>query len=99
MTKLQAFKIIFFSSLIIFGSFTMHLLSIYFGVFLAQLNNTIGKVLTLCGINGIYVTEKPLYMPLIYIFIFILLTWSLVCLTFFIKSLIEGIAFNKRRIR
>ena len=99
MTKLQAFKIIFYSFLIIFGSLSMHLLSIYIGVFLTQLNNTIGKVLTLCGINGIYVTEKPLYMPLIYIFIFTLLTVSLVCLTFFIKSLIEGISFNQRRIR
>jgi len=99
MTKLHAFKIIFFSSLIIFGSLAMHLLSIYFGVFLAQLNNTIGKVLTLCGVNGVYVTEKPLYMPLIYIFIFSLLTFSLVCLTFFIERLIDGIAFNQRRIR
>ena len=43
-------------------------------IVLSFINETLGKVLSLCGINGIYVTEKPSYMfPLYVAYIFLMI--------------------------
>lgn len=43
-------------------------------IVLSFINETLGKVLSLCGINGIYVTEKPGYMfPLYVAYIFLMI--------------------------
>lgn len=70
----------------------MHMISIYSGVLVSHLNNTIGRVLTLCGINGVYVTEKPGYMLWISLGIFLILVIAMIFWCFLIKTIIERLA-------
>ena len=46
-------------SMAILGSLTLHLLFVQGSAILFNINIIFGKVLAICGLNGIYVTEKP----------------------------------------
>lgn len=59
-------------------------------IVLALINETLGKVLSLCGINGIYVTEKPGYMfPLYVVYIFLMILISC-CFTFLLQNSLKN---------
>ena len=60
-------------------------------VVLSFINETLGKVLSLCGINGIYVTEKPGYMfPLYVAYIFLMIV--IACgLTFLLQNSLKNL--------
>ena len=72
------------------GAFVLHLAMINGVIVLSLINETLGKVLSLCGINGIYVTEKPGYMfPLYVAYIFLLII--IACgLTFLLQSSLKS---------
>ena len=59
---------------------------------LTVINETLGRVLAICGINGIYVTEKPSYMfPLYVLYICMMVLFGTV-LTVLLKQIVEKIA-------
>ena len=81
-------------SMAILGSLTLHLLFVQGSAILFNINIIFGKVLAICGLNGIYVTEKPFILWLLYpIFILVLITAGtiFICLT---KDIIESLFFK-----
>lgn len=62
MTK-QIFTLV---TLAILGSLGLHLAFVQASAILFNLNIIFGKVLAICGLNGIYVTEKPMILWIIY---------------------------------
>ena len=61
-------------TLAILGSLGLHLLFVQASAILFNLNIIFGKVLAICGLNGIYVTEKPMILWIIYpVFITVLI--------------------------
>ena len=80
--------------LAILGSLALHLLFVQGSAILFNVNIIFGKVLAICGLNGIYVTEKPFILWLLYpIFIFFLTTAGtiFICL---VKDIIESLFFK-----
>ncbi len=53
-------------TLAILGSLGLHLVFVQASAILFNLNIIFGKVLAICGLNGIYVTEKPMILWIIY---------------------------------
>lgn len=67
----------------------LHLFFIEASSFLYILNYTLGKVLAICGLNGIFVTEKKAYMWPLYLFYTSGMIVIGTFLTVFLKRIIE----------
>lgn len=81
-------------SMAILGSLTLHLLFVQGSAILFNINIIFGKVLAICGLNGIYVTEKPVILWLLYpIFIAVLITAGTIFICF-TKDIIESLFFK-----
>ena len=80
--------------LAILGSLALHLLFVQGSAILFNVNIIFGKVLAICGLNGIYVTEKPFILWLLYpIFILVLTTAGTIFICF-TKDIIESLFFT-----
>jgi xanthosine utilization system XapX-like protein len=80
--------------LAIFGSLGLHLLFVQASAILFNLNIIFGKVLAICGLNGIYVTEKPIILWVIYpVFITILIIAG-AAFTWIVKEIVEDMFFR-----
>ena len=81
-------------SMAILGSLTLHLFFVQGSAILFNINIIFGKVLAICGLNGIYVTEKPKILWLLYpIFITVLITAGTIFICF-TKDIIENLFFK-----
>ena len=75
----------------------LHLIFIDVSILLSLVGDTFGKVLAICGINGIVVSEKPGYMWAIYLLYMTLTTILGVWLTIMLKNSIESLFFNSNK--
>jgi len=75
----------------------LHLIFIDATILLSMVGDTFGKVLAICGINGIIVSEKPGYMWAIYLSYMTLITILGVWLTIMLKNSIESLFFNPNK--
>lgn len=80
--------------LLFLGAFTLHLIIANGTSILILMNETLGRVLAICGINGVYVTEKPDYMfPLYVTYIFLMIIFACVA-TFVLQKILEKIVLK-----
>jgi len=80
--------------LAIFGSLGLHLLFVQASAILFNLNIIFGKVLAICGLNGIYVTEKPVILWVIYPVFIIIVIAAGSAFTWVAKEVIEELFFK-----
>ena len=71
----------------------LHLIFIDATILLSMVGDTFGKVLAICGINGIIVSEKPGYMWAIYLSYMTLITMLGVWLTIIGLSIFGDLIF------
>jgi len=67
MSKMTLGKMLGLCGLALVGGLALHLFFIEAASLLYILNYTLGKVLAVCGLNGVFVTEKPVYMWPLYL--------------------------------
>ena len=60
-----------------------------------KLGEVLGKVLSVCGINGIYVTEKPNYMIYVYVLYISFMGLFGTVLTLIMKEVISRMLVKK----
>ena len=77
--------------LLFFGAFILHLTIGNVASILIYINETFGRVLSICGINGVYVTEKPDYMFPLYILCVFFMIAVACAATFLIQKLLVEI--------
>ena len=78
----------------IIGSLALHMLFFQASAILFNLHIIFGKVLAICGLNGIYVTEKPVILWVIYpVFITILIIAG-AAFTWIVKEIVEDMFFR-----
>jgi len=81
--------------LLFFGAFILHVVTVNGASILIMMNETLGRVLAICGINGVYVTEKPAYMfPLYVTYIFLMIIVSCT-ITFLLQKFLSEIMLKK----
>jgi hypothetical protein len=81
--------------LLFFGAFILHVVTVNGASILIMMNETLGRVLAICGINGVYVTEKPAYMfPLYVTYIFLMIIVSC-AITFLLQKFLSEIMLKK----
>jgi len=79
----------------IIGSLGLHLFFLQASTILFNINIIFGKVVAICGLNGIYVTEKPFILWVIYPIYIMILIISGTVFTWFAKGIIEHLLFDK----
>ena len=80
--------------LAILGSLALHLLFVQGSAILFNVNIIFGKVLAICGLNGIYVTEKPFILWLLYPIFILFLTIAGTIFICLVKDIIESLFFK-----
>ena len=81
-------------TLAILGSLALHLLFVQGSAILFNVNIIFGKVLAICGLNGIYVTEKSLILWVLYPIIIMFLITGGTIFTCIAKDIIENLFFK-----
>ena len=89
--------LILFMLLLFPAGLLLHPIFIDVSILLSLVGDTFGKVLAICGINGIIVSEKPGYMWAIYLLYMTLTTILGVWLTIMLKNSIESLFFNSNK--
>ena len=85
--------VILFMLLLFPAGLLLHLIFVDASILLSLIGDTFGKVLAICGINGIIVSEKPAYMWAVYLTYMLVTTILGTWLTIMLKNLIERIFF------
>ena len=83
--------LVLFSLLIFPVGLLLHLVSVDAVTILYLIGNVFGRVVAICGINGITVSEKPTYLIAVYFFYISLVIGLGFWFTIFLKNLIEHI--------
>jgi|GEM_PF-1879591 len=87
-------RIFILGAIAIIGSLALHMLFFQASAILFNLNIIFGKVLAICGLNGIYVTEKPVILWVIYPVFIIIVIAAGSAFTWFAKEVIEDLFFK-----
>jgi hypothetical protein len=90
-------RILLFMLLLFPAGLLLHLIFVDASILLSVVGDTFGRVLAICGINGIIVSEKPGYMWAIYLSYMTFITILGVWLTIMLKNSIESLFFNSNK--